>query len=50
VLSNAAIALGTVKRPLFEVGTTLRIPAEGSMRRATVVPIPFIQLNEKAHG
>ena len=50
VLSNVAIALGTVKKPLFEIGTALRIPAEGAMRRATIVQTPFIQSNEKAHG
>ena len=38
------------QKPLFEVGTTLRIPAEGAMRRATVVETPFVALNEKAHG
>jgi folate-binding protein YgfZ len=42
VLSNAAIGLGIVKRPHFNVGTTVRIPAEGAMRSATVVDLPFI--------
>ena len=43
VLSNAAICLGYVKRPLFAEGTVLNVPAEGSMRKATVVPTPFIK-------
>jgi aminomethyltransferase len=43
VLSNAAIGLGYVKRPLFAEGSVLRVPAEGSMRRATVVKLPFVQ-------
>lgn len=42
VLSNAAICLGYVKRPLFAVGAVLQVPAEGSMRKATVVNTPFI--------
>ena len=50
MLSNAAIALGTVKKPFFESGTNLRIPAEGSIRRAAVVETPFVQPDEKAHG
>jgi folate-binding protein YgfZ len=42
VLSNAAIALGYVKRPLFTEGTVLNVPAEGSMRKVTVVKTPFV--------
>jgi folate-binding protein YgfZ len=42
ILSNAAICLGYVKRPLFAEGTVLQVPAEGSMRRATVVNTPFV--------
>jgi folate-binding protein YgfZ len=42
VLSNAAICLGYVKRPLFAEGTVLQVPAEGAMRKATVVKTPFI--------
>lgn len=42
VLSNVAICLGYVKRPLFAEGTVLHVPAEGSMRRATVVKLPFV--------
>ena len=43
VLSNAAICLGYVKRPLFAEGSVLQVPAEGSMRKATVVKLPFVQ-------
>jgi hypothetical protein len=42
VLSNTAVCLGIVKRPLFEPGAALRIPAEGAMRGGTVVATPFI--------
>ncbi len=42
VLSNAAICLGYVKRPLFSVGTRLLIPAEGAMRSGEVVKLPFV--------
>jgi folate-binding protein YgfZ len=42
VLSNAAIALGILKRPHFNIGTELHIPAEGEIRKATVVELPFM--------
>lgn len=42
VLSNAAIAMGYVKRPLFTPGMRLQIPAEGAMQPATVVELPFL--------
>jgi aminomethyltransferase len=42
VLSNAAIGLAMLKRPSFNVGTKLRIGAEGAMREATVVATPFV--------
>jgi folate-binding protein YgfZ len=42
VLSNAAIALALLKRPHFNVGATVHVPAEGEMRKATVVELPFI--------
>lgn len=48
VLSNAAIALGYVKRPHFEIGTKLIVPAEGKMRPATIVETPFVATDE--HG
>ena len=42
VLSNAAICLGYVKKPHFEMGTTVHVPAEGAVRKATVVRTPFV--------
>jgi folate-binding protein YgfZ len=42
VLSNAAICLGMVKRPHFEIGSKLKIPAEGAMRDGTIAVLPFI--------
>jgi folate-binding protein YgfZ len=42
VLSGAAITLGMVKRPLFNVGSALRIPAEGAVHDARVVELPFL--------
>jgi aminomethyltransferase len=45
VLSNACICLGFVKRPFIPPGTVVRIPAEGAMRKATVVELPFMRPN-----
>ena len=42
VLSNQAICLATVRKPWMKPGTALRVPAEGSLRVATVVELPFI--------
>jgi glycine cleavage system aminomethyltransferase T len=42
VLSNAPICLGVVKRPHFEVGTKVKVPAEGAIRDGGVVSLPFI--------
>jgi folate-binding protein YgfZ len=42
VLSNAAICLGILKKPHFEIGSTVNIPAEGAMRKGTVVQLPFV--------
>ncbi len=42
VLSNAAVCLGIIKRPHFNVGTVVRVPAEGKVRTAKVVELPFI--------
>lgn len=42
VLSNVAICLGYVKKPLYAPGSTLIIPAEGKMRKGTVVELPFM--------
>ncbi len=44
LLSNAAIALAMVKKPFYELGTALRVPAEGAVRDATVVETPFVPL------
>ena len=41
VLSNAAIAIAILKRPHFTIGSTVTIPAEGSMRTGTIVQLPF---------
>jgi folate-binding protein YgfZ len=50
VLSNTAIALGIVKRPLFEVGSALHIPAEGRIRKGAVVQTPFIPADARANS
>jgi folate-binding protein YgfZ len=42
MLSDAAVALALVKKPNFEVGASLQVPAEGKMRAATVVALPFV--------
>jgi len=42
VLSNRAICLGFVRKPFMKVGTVLRVPAEGSLRSATVVEGSFL--------
>jgi len=43
LLSNAPICLAMLKRPFFALGTRVRIPAEGSLRTAVVVELPFIK-------
>jgi folate-binding protein YgfZ len=43
MLSGKAIALAMVKKPHFAPGAVLHVPAEGAMRRATVVTPPFIR-------
>ncbi len=42
VLSGASIGLALVKKPWFEVGEILRIPAEGSIQTAKVVVAPLV--------
>lgn len=42
VLSNTAIALAFVKRPYFDLKARLSVPAEGEIRPATVVNLPFL--------
>ena len=41
ILSNMAICLGYLKRPFFAPKTIVNIPAEGSVRKGTVVDLPF---------
>ena len=43
VLSNAAIAIGFVKKKFVDIGSVLRIPAEGSMREGKVAGMPFVK-------
>lgn len=43
VLSNACICLGLVKKPFIPPGSVVRVPAEGAMRKATVVELPFVK-------
>jgi folate-binding protein YgfZ len=43
MLSNTAIAMGFLKRPFFAPGTVVNVPAEGSLRKATVVDLPFLK-------
>ena len=42
VLSNAAVALATVRKAACNVGTVVNVPAEGAVRRAVVAPLPFL--------
>lgn len=39
IRSGACIGLALVKKPMFEVGTRLRVPAEGSIQTAQVVEL-----------
>lgn len=50
LLSNAAICLGFVKKPFTPPGSTVRVPAEGAIRKGTVVATPFLIAGEKAEG
>ncbi|HSV12636.1 MAG TPA: glycine cleavage T C-terminal barrel domain-containing protein [Tepidisphaeraceae bacterium] len=43
VLSNAAIALGYVKKPFIPVGSVVSVPAEGALRRGIVAALPFVE-------
>lgn len=43
LLGNAALALATVKKGYFDVGTSLRVPAEGAERVARVTELPFVR-------
>ena len=43
LLSNAAICLGYVKKQFTQPGTIVNVPAEGKMRKGSVVEVPFIR-------
>lgn len=43
VLSGNAICLALLKKPHFEIGSKLKIPAEGAIHDGTVVPTPFLK-------
>lgn len=43
LLSNHAICLGLVKKPFMTPGSTVLVPAEGSMRKGLVVALPFME-------
>jgi aminomethyltransferase len=42
ILSGACIAMGYLKKPWFTAGTVVEVAAEGCMRKATVVGLPFV--------
>ena len=42
VLSRRALCLAFVKKPFIPAGSAVLVPAEGSMRRATVTQLPFV--------
>lgn len=50
LLQHAAIAIGYAKRGFFDPGTKLLIPAEGAMRQAEVVEMPFLPAADKTAG
>jgi len=41
ILSNASICLGILKKAFIAPGSMVEIPAEGAMRKGTVVELPF---------
>lgn len=43
ILSNVAICLALMKKSHFAPGAVVQVPAEGSMRNATVVEVPFVK-------
>jgi folate-binding protein YgfZ len=43
ILSNSSIALALLKRPHFNIGSVVRVPAEGEICKATVVELPFVK-------
>jgi aminomethyltransferase len=51
VLSRRAIGFAFVKKPFTPAGSTVLVPAEGAVRRATVVALPFVGGGSEAgHG
>jgi folate-binding protein YgfZ len=50
ILSNVALCLGILKRPHFNVGIPVNIPAEGGMRKGTVVELPFLKRDPSEGG
>ena len=36
-------ATALLKRPHFNIGSAIHVPAEGEMRKATVVELPFVK-------
>jgi folate-binding protein YgfZ len=48
LLSNVAVALATVRKGSAATGTVLNVPAEGAVRRAVVVELPFVKHQEPA--
>jgi aminomethyltransferase len=42
MLSGACVALGYLKKPVFNEGQTVNVAAEGCMRKATVTGLPFL--------
>ena len=47
LLSNVAVALATVRKGSFAAGTVVNVPAEGAVRRAVVVELPFVAVNKE---
>ena len=48
LLSNVAVALATVRKNFVAAGTVVNVPAEGAIRRAVVVELPFVTAKEPA--
>ena len=47
LLSNAAVAIATVRKGSAATGTVLNVPAEGAQRRAVVVDLPFVDFSKE---
>lgn len=46
MLSNQAVCLGFIRKPHMKPGTIVRVPAEGGLREARVVELPFVQFDK----